>query len=51
MFGDDYIYLSAKAYKDAGYGDITDFKQDFNKFVNKQEHANMAVKQTAREAY
>lgn len=40
MFGDDYIYLSAKAYKDAGYGDITDFKQDFDNFVNKREHAN-----------
>lgn len=51
MFGDDYIYLSAKAYKDAGYGDITDFKQDFNNFAKQKEHTNTVVKQTAREAY
>ncbi len=38
MFGDDYIYLSAKAYKDAGYGNITDFKQDFNNFAKQKEH-------------
>ncbi len=51
MFGDDYVYLSIKAYQDAGYGGIADFKQDFNNFAKQKEHTNTVVKQTAREAY
>ncbi len=31
MFAEDYIYLTAKAYKDCGYGEIDDFKRDFKK--------------------
>lgn len=33
MFAEDYIYLTAKAYKDVGHGEITDFKRDFNIFT------------------
>ena len=33
MFTEDYIYLTAKAYKDQGMGNITDFKKDFNLFT------------------
>lgn len=32
MFAEDYIYLTAKAYKDCGHGDINDFKRDFHIF-------------------
>jgi len=31
MFDEDYIYLTAKMYKDCGYGEINDFKRDFKK--------------------
>lgn len=37
MFADDYIYLSAKAYKDQGLGDISDFKRDFDSFLKNQD--------------
>ena len=33
MFAEDYIYLTAKAYKDQGLGGINDFKRDFNLFT------------------
>ena len=33
MFTEDYIYLTAKAYKDQGMGNIADFKKDFNMFT------------------
>jgi len=33
MFTEDYIYLTAKAYKDQGMGNIGDFKRDFNIFT------------------
>ncbi len=34
MFADDYIYLTAKAYKEQGMGGITDFKRDFRMFTD-----------------
>lgn len=36
MFTEDYIYLTAKAYKDQGMGNITDFKRDFNVFTSEK---------------
>lgn len=51
MFGEDYIYLSAKAYKDAGYGNITNFKHDFNKFVQNKEPSKTIVKAKTQESY
>ena len=35
MFAEDYIYLTAKAYKEQGLGNITDFKKDFRMFTDK----------------
>ncbi len=37
MFAEDYIYLSAKVYKDLGMGDIQAFKRDFSAFVQGKE--------------
>ncbi len=34
MFAEDYIYLTAKAYKERGLGNITDFKRDFRMFTD-----------------
>lgn len=34
MFAEDYIYLTAKAYKEQGMGSITDFKRDFRMFTD-----------------
>ena len=42
MFTEDYIYLTAKAYKDQGMGNITDFKKDFNLFTT--EKVNVVTK-------
>ena len=36
MFAEDYIYLSAKVYKDLGLGDIKAFKRDFSAFVQSE---------------
>lgn len=36
MFADDYIYLTAKAYKDQGLGDIKNFKTNFKQFTMKE---------------
>ena len=51
MFADDYIYLSAKAYKDQGLGDIADFKRDFDLFLKNDDKsyssANNKVKEMA----
>ena len=51
MFADDYIYLSAKAYKDQGLGDIADFKRDFGTFLknDNKEHevTNNSIKEMA----
>lgn len=33
MFAEDYIYLTAKAFKDQGLGDVKKFKYDFNVFT------------------
>lgn len=33
MFAEDYVYLTAKAYKDYGMGNIKDFKHDFKQFT------------------
>lgn len=35
MFAEDYIYLTAKAYKEQGLGNIADFKKDFRMFTDK----------------
>lgn len=32
---EDYVYMTAKKYKDAGYGNIVDFKKDFKTFSEK----------------
>ncbi len=37
MFAEDYIYLSAKVYKDLGMGDIKAFKRDFSAFIQGEE--------------
>ena len=34
MFSEDYIYLTAKAYKEQGMGGITDFKREFRIFTD-----------------
>lgn len=34
MFAEDYIYLTAKAYKEQGMGSIMDFKRDFRMFTD-----------------
>ncbi len=34
MFADDYIYLTAKAYKEQGLGNIAEFKRDFRVFTD-----------------
>ena len=47
MFAEDYIYLSAKVYKDMGLGDIKAFKRDFSAFVQGQE---MPAKLNLKEA-
>ena len=36
MFTEDYIYLTAKAYKEQGLGNIGDFKRDFNIFTSEK---------------
>lgn len=40
MFAEDYIYLTAKSFKDQGLGDIKKFKYDFNLFTQAQDMAN-----------
>lgn len=40
MFAEDYIYLTAKAYKDQGLGDVESFKKDFKNFVNNSHNGN-----------
>ncbi len=47
MFAEDYIYLSAKVYKDLGLGDIKAFKRDFSAFVQSEKTpARMNVKES-----
>lgn len=38
LFADDYIYLTAKAYHDEGFGNIKSFKQDFERFTTAHPH-------------
>jgi hypothetical protein len=44
MFADDYIYLTAKAYKDEGLGNIESFKHDFTAFTAPSASALTASK-------
>ena len=48
MFSEDYIYLTAKAYKDHDLGNIADFKRDLNVFV--QGEINPKMKENSRSA-
>ena len=40
MFTEDYIYLTAKAYKEQGLGNIADFKHDFKLHTSEKSNAN-----------
>ena len=47
---EDYVYMAAKKYKDAGHGDITHFKGDFKKFIEKSSF-NIAMQRQAVATY
>lgn len=47
MFAEDYIYLTAKSFKDQGLGDIKAFKHDFNLFTQEKNPVNFHQKERA----
>lgn len=50
MFVEDYIYLTAKSYKDQAMGGIEDFKRDFKKYEHSLENTVVIKKDHVKSA-